>query len=553
MLVEAVQRLSLARDLPAIMAVVRQAARALCGADGVTVILREGDLCHYADDDAIAPLWKGQRFPMHACISGGVMLHGEPAVIEDIEADPRIPLDAYRLTFVRSLAMVPVRTEKPVAAIGAYWTTRHQPTAEEVARLQALAHSTAIAFTNLDLYQSLQATLRKAQREFAERRLAETALVQVSRDLERADLARTRFLAAASHDLRQPFQAMRLYQDMLAKRATDPMDRRLVAGLGAAMVAGEDLLKALLDVSCLDAGIVEPNRATFPLSAVLESVATDLTPEAMARRLGLRVRPGSAVIHSDPVLVRRIVRNLVDNAVRYTPEGGRVLLGCRQRGSHVLVQVWDTGSGIPDGMLEAVFEDFVQVGNPERDRAKGLGLGLGLARRMARLLGGTIAVRSRPGRGSVFTLVLDRTGAAPILPAACRAADRPDHRAHDPQTVLVIEDDHLQLSALTQLLEAWGFRVAPALTAEGAIDWLRGSPIAPELIITDLRLPGEADGIEAVARIGEAIGHPVPCIIVTGDTAPHRIQQASASGCRLIHKPYLPKALRQAITETIPA
>ncbi|TWB42558.1 signal transduction histidine kinase [Nitrospirillum pindoramense] len=554
-LIELVQALSFCRDMASVMALVRRAARTLSGADGVTIVLREGDLCHYVDEDAVGPLWKGRRFLLSTCISGWAMLNRQPAVIPDIYQDDRVPHDAYRPTFVKSLVMVPVRVDEPIAAIGAYWAAVRQPAPEEVALLQAVAHSTAVALTNVQLYESLDAALAESQAR--------------AEEAEKANRAKSVFLAAISHDLRQPLQTMRLYHTMLSERATlgaaitgvaTALDRKLIAGMGEALSSGEELLRALLDISVLDAGTVRVNPQRFSLENTLAGLVSAIRGDAEKAGVDIRLRPSAkagpqaalAEADTDPVLLKCILRNLLTNAVRYTPRGGRVLVSTRRRGDAMLVQVWDTGAGIAPDQLGAVFEDFVQLNNPERDRAKGLGLGLGIVRRMARLLGIPVTVRSLPGRGSVFSLVVPAVPAAVApggdsLVAFPRDSQRPAQRDCDPRTILAVEDDPLQRLALGAIIESWGYRVITAAGSDEAMVAIRGAGPLPGLVISDFRLPGQLNGVQLVARLGNELRRHLPGIIVTGDTDPARIQEASATGCTLIHKPYLPEVLRAAI------
>ena len=247
--------------------------------------------------------------------------------------------------------------------------------------------------TDISESRSIKEALERARAE------AETARAQA----EGANLAKSRFLAAASHDLRQPFQAMRLFQHLLMERLADPELRKIATKMDEAMAAGEELLKALLDVSTLEAGTVQPRLATVALGDMLRRLADEFEPQAAAKGLGFRVVPCAAATRSDPVLLERMVRNLLSNALRYT-ERGRILLGCRRQGDALWIEVWDTGVGIAADKLGVIFEDFVQLCNPERDRTRGLGLGLSVVERTARLLGHDVSVRSQPGRGSVFAL-----------------------------------------------------------------------------------------------------------------------------------------------------
>lgn len=383
-------QLSLARGLDDIMEVVRVGARRLTGADGVTFVLRDGDKCFYADEEAISPLWKGQRFPAITCISGWAMMNRVPAVIEDIFEDSRIPHEAYRLTFVKSLIMVPVRTEDPVAAIGAYWATKRKATGSEVELMQTIANAAAVAMTNVALLHSLQQRAADAER----------AQVQ----LERANQHKSRFLAACSHDLSQPFQAMRLFHAVLAGRVGES-ERVIIDRLGEAMSHGEDLLKALLDVSTIESGLTQIAPAAIPLQDVFDRVEIMFAGQAAARGLRLSITPTRLRIVSDPILLMRILSNLVANALKYT-QAGRVLLGVRRQGTRLSIQVWDSGEGIAPEHLDDIFDDFYQVANSERDKRHGIGLGLGIVRRLAEMLNHPVQVRSRLGEGSVFSVTV---------------------------------------------------------------------------------------------------------------------------------------------------
>ncbi|MGE5505042.1 MAG: ATP-binding protein [Actinomycetota bacterium] len=387
-------RLSMARGMDEIVDTVRTGVRGLTGADGVTFVLREGDICHYADEDAISPLWKGRRFPAEQCISGWAMIHRQPAVIEDIYKDPRIPHDAYRLTFVRSMVMVPVCMDDPIAAIGAYWATVRRPSEAEVAILQAAANAAAVAMTNVALMTQLRTVAAEA-----ERRAAELAALHRQK---------SRFLAACSHDLRQPFQAMRLYHTVLAERVA-PAQRAPLDGLGAAMAQGEELLHSLLEVSTIESGLSPVAPTDVALGDVFERLRVTHAGPAAEKGLRLSFVASGLTVRSDPVMLVRILGNLVANAIKYTHAGG-VVVGARRGGGHVTVQVWDTGIGIDAEHVDQVFEDFYQVGNPERDKRRGIGLGLSIVRRLAERLGHPVAVRSIPERGSVFSVTVPAAG-----------------------------------------------------------------------------------------------------------------------------------------------
>ncbi|WP_431857496.1 hybrid sensor histidine kinase/response regulator [Azospirillum sp.] len=376
-------------------------------------------------------------------------------------------------------------------------------------------------------------------------------LVAALAEKERAHQAKARFLSAANHDLRQPFQALRLFHHLLNERLKDPRDKAIADKMGDALDSGEKLLHALLEVATLDAGVVRPNIGAVSIDGVLEEVVAEFRPAAAAKGLELRVHACGCTVRSDPVLLTRMLHDLVGNAVAYTGEGG-ILIGCRRRGQWLRIEVWDTGAGIAAEHLDSIFEDFVQLGNPERDRSQGLGLGLAKVRRKAALLGHAVEVRSRPGRGSVFAVMVP-VAAPEAVAEAAPAPTGPETAAPAERLILVVEDDPVQRSGVQLLLEGWGHRVITAADGFSALERVRGAPRAPDVVVTDFRLPGPMTGVQVVTRVGEAVGHPVPGIILTGDTAPERIREAVATGCRLLHKPFSPELLRDALAAVEPA
>jgi signal transduction histidine kinase len=405
-----------------------------------------------------------------------------------------------------------------------------------------------------------QANVQLEQR-VEERTSALSALnVKLSRALEekeRANQAKGRFLSAANHDLRQPFQALRLFHHILMERLADTRDRSIAEKMGEALDAGEKLLHALLEVATLDAGVVRPQLADVPVSAVFEDLLVEFRGMAAEKGLVLRAMPTRMVIRTDRTLLTRMLGDLVRNAIRFT-EKGRVTIGCRHQGNRqgrwLRIEVWDTGTGIPPEQLDNIFEDFVQLGNPERDRRQGLGLGLAKVRRKAALLGHSVEVRSRQGRGSVFAISVPVVGTE-RLPTPAPVQDTEPVVAGD-RLILVVEDDPIQRDAVRLLLESWDYRVMAADEGENALALFAGTksqdsaatdvPV-PDLIVSDFRLPGRLTGVQTVARVGERLGRPVPGLILTGDTAPERIREAVATGCRLLHKPVSPEDLRDAI------
>lgn len=359
---------------------------------------------------------------------------------------------------------------------------------------------------------------------------------------EQANLAKSRFLAAASHDLRQPVHALSLFIGALRSREMDMAARDIVDHIDQSVAAMDDLFASLLDISKLDAGVVTPRIEPVAIQPLLERLHRDIIAEAAGKGVELTLVPCSALVESDPALLERIVRNLLSNAVRYTDEG-RIILGCRRKGDILSIEIWDTGSGIELANQDRIFEEFYQIANPERDRAKGLGLGLGLAivRRLAILLGATLSFQSDFGRGSVFRLAVRRLeGTASTI----------GHSAEVPITtsaahILVIDDEVQIQQAMTTLLGSWGFRVQTA----GALDELdlRPEHPIPALLICDYRLRGEENGVEVIRALRMKYAADIPAMLITGDTAPDRIAEAQASGFLLLHKPLANAKLRAAI------
>ncbi len=372
-------------------------------------------------------------------------------------------------------------------------------------------------------------------------KLAEQALREAKDDLENALTAKTRFLAAASHDLRQPVQALLCFAAVLESELRGHPSERVIGELQASLSGLTCLLESLLDVSKLDAGIVQPNLETIQLAPFLEQLAAEMRPSAEQKGLELRVRSLDAAVRSDPVLLGRILRNLVENAIRYTESGG-ILLGCRRRDGRIAIGVWDTGIGIADEQRRQIFEEFYQVGNTERDRRKGLGLGLAIVERLSRLLDHSVDVRSRLGRGSSFTITADLVEATPEPSAAL------EHIECKSGTVLVIDDDFLVAKATATLMQAWGFEAVAATSIRQALAALPDPPSClPCLILADYRLREGETGLDAIERICRHCQRDIPSIIITGDTAPERLREVERSGLTMLHKPVDPNQLRNAL------
>lgn len=368
----------------------------------------------------------------------------------------------------------------------------------------------------------------------------------VNRSLERAktaDAAKGMFLAAASHDLRQPVQSLFLLLGVLRSKLKDHPASKVAETAHEALEALRGLLDDLLDISRLEAGLVVPKQVPVPLQPLISRLACEAGIQAAAKNLRFHHLCRDKTVLSDPVLLERILRNLIDNAVRYTDSGG-VLLGCRAREGTVRIEVIDTGHGIPTDRMEQVFEEFTQLENPERDRRKGLGLGLAIVRRLSTLLGHRLDVRSRPGRGTCFALTL------PALPAVLPTVEPASLRQFHGR-VLVIDDESQVAQSLAIGLEQAGLTVLTAGSADDAVAQLSGSP--PDAILADLRLRGGQTGLDAVARIRAFLGEPIPAVLITGDTSPERLAMAEASGCTLLHKPVPLEKLLMVVGRVLPA
>lgn len=356
----------------------------------------------------------------------------------------------------------------------------------------------------------------------------------------RANDAKTRFLAAASHDLRQPIQATRLFLEVLDGQKLDSASRIALDRAIESHEASQKLLNVLLDISTLEAGAVQPEFSIFPVDEVLSDVVRDFKPAAEIKHMVLRQVTCRASVRSDRVLLTRIVRNLVANAIAHGG-GGKVLVGCRHRGEVLRIEVRDTGPGIPRDKIQAIFGDFYQISNQERNRERGFGLGLAIVSRMAMLLGHAVDVRSSPGRGSCFAVDVPLSMlAAPISASAPEAAEFP---APGDSLILVIEDDMLQVLGMEMLLEEWGYRVLTAPSPTAAVSALKQQNHMPALVISDYRLPGEFNGIQGVRHIRTTLNATLPALIVTGETDRECEREAAENGCGILKKPYLPQEL----------
>lgn len=369
---------------------------------------------------------------------------------------------------------------------------------------------------------------------------------------EEANAAKSRFLAAASHDLRQPVHALSLFVAAAQIQPINAETRSLLDHIDDSVRSLGRLFGGLLDISRLDAGVVEVNRVSFAVRPVIQNVWREFVAQAEEKGLQLRLHVADAVVHSDPLLFERIVRNVVANAVAYTTSGA-VLIGCRRRGGALRVEVWDTGWGIAPADQQQVFEEFYQVGNPERDRTKGVGLGLAIVKRLTTLLGHRLELRSSPGRGSCFAVEVPLADTSHVHPLAAQVESlAPVQRGSG--LILVLDDELTIQIAMKTLLESWGYDVLAAGSGNEMLEAIATVAETPRLIVCDYRLRDNETGTAVVERLRSEFNDDIPAMLITGDTAPDRIREAEASGLLLLHKPVPNGKLRAAIAHlTLPS
>ncbi|MBU3070612.1 hybrid sensor histidine kinase/response regulator [Aestuariicella sp. G3-2] len=361
-------------------------------------------------------------------------------------------------------------------------------------------------------------------------------------EAENASRAKTRFLASASHDLRQPIHALSLFGGALAKRPLDKQSREIADHMDIALQSLASRLDSLLDISKLDAGIVQANKAPFNLRLMVERLQDEFMPAARNKDLKVWLDcPSDAYVNTDEILLERIVRNLLANAIKYT-ETGRIELSVVNRDDNIELKIIDSGRGIPFEEQEHVFEEFYQLNNPERDHTKGLGLGLAIVKRLADLLGVSLSMDSMIGSGTSFTLGLPQSQVVPIASQAPAKL----HLSWDTLCALVIDDEQEVGLGMKALLESMGCKV---LLADGTLDALRQAKAErPDIVLADFRLRGEDNGILTIRSIRE-IYRDIPAILISGDTAPERLREAEDASIPLLHKPVLVDDLEVAIAE----
>ncbi len=390
-----------------------------------------------------------------------------------------------------------------------------------------------LRFENLDLIEQL-----RQQKEAA----------------EQANQAKSKFLAAASHDLRQPLHALSLFTALLDSENSQERQKDLIGKINRSQTALADLLNTLLDISKLDAGIVEATMCDFELDAMLERLIPEFEPETREKGLYLQYNPSHIVVRSDPALLEIILRNLLNNAIRYTDKGGITVQvqksDTTSQNSPIRIEVADTGIGIPLSRQHEIFQEFHQLANPERDRAKGLGLGLAIVRRVSELLKHDIELESRLGEGSTFFVILPEGNPEKIIATATE--DISSSQYDLPETVVMFIDDEEEIrDGMQETLREWGCKTIVAASGDDAVLQIQQRNLQPDVILADYRLRGGENGADAIHQVCDEIGRKVPALIITGDTAPERLREAGASGYTLLHKPLQPAQIRAFVRHAV--
>ncbi|MFM0283351.1 chemotaxis protein CheB [Paraburkholderia sediminicola] len=437
--------------------------------------------------------------------------------------------DDALLTDARTVLQSLVPIEREVESGGDVWFTRrilpYRTQDEEVA---------GVVITFTDITESKQSA---------------KALELVTRQAEQANASKSRFLAAASHDLRQPLQTLTLLQGLLEKTVTSDKAHALLGRLDETLGAMSGMLNTLLDINQIEAGTVRAEIVSFRIGDLLERLKQEFAYPAQAQGLALHVVPCNLTICSDPRLLEQMIRNLLSNALKYTMHG-KVLLGCRRREGSLSIEVWDSGVGIPKEDLQSVFQEYHQLDNPARERSRGLGLGLSIVQRLAGLLEHPLRVRSEPGRGSVFAIEVKLAPpGSPSQPEALpQGADpQPAEDLHRSGVILIVEDDPEVRDAMEMLLRDEGHHPVTAPDGVAALEWLAQETVRPDLVLADYNLPRGMDGLQMVAKVREKLHRELPAIILTGDISTETLRVVAQQNCEHLIKPVKFEDLAQVI------
>lgn len=392
--------------------------------------------------------------------------------------------------------------------------------------------------------------------DISERKRIRKALELAKLEAEQANRAKSRFLAAASHDLRQPLQTLTFVQGLLARTVESDKARKLVQRLDDTLHAMSGMLNALLDINQIEAGVIRADIVGFQLKDLFERLREEFSYHAQAKMLVLKVVDCDLLIHSDPRLLEQVLRNLLTNAIKYT-RSGKVLMGCRRRAGALSIEIWDTGIGIPDNELQTIFEEYHQLDNVARERSRGLGLGLAIVQRLVKLMGYKVHVRSKLGKGSVFAIEIvlpaePATAGMMPLPAASSGASAPV-AVRQTCAILVVEDDPDVRELLALLLEEEGHEVTTAFDGVAALELVSKGLLRPDLVIADYNLPNGMDGLQVAARLRSALNRPLPVVILTGDITTKTLAEIARNDCVHLNKPVKLKKMMSVIEALLSA
>lgn len=366
---------------------------------------------------------------------------------------------------------------------------------------------------------------------------------------EQANISKTKFLAAASHDIRQPIHAIGLFIGVLEEKSNTTEQKNIIYKIKKSSDALNSLLNSLLDISKLDAGIIQINSEAININHLFSTLKNEFTPHAKQKKLTLKFKKTNFWVYSDFQILQRIFRNIISNAIKYTNKGG-ILIGCRRHQGKILIAVYDTGIGIDKSDIGIIFDEFHQLHNPQRDRSDGLGLGLAIVKRMSELLKISLYINSRPAKGSTFGIII-----APIsapLSMQISAVPQSNKIQLDHKIILIIDDEEDIRSSLSSLLESWNCQVVSSASSQQALELLTTFKPKIDLILADYRLADNETGLETIKKINAFYANSaIPAIIITGDTAPERIKLTSSSGYKTLHKPVAPAKLKALIKEVL--
>lgn len=442
--------------------------------------------------------------------------------------------DSALLADARQVIRVPEPIEKEIKAeAGAWYSRRITPYRTQRGEIEGVV----VTFTDITDKHRFTDSLSAAKEE-----------------AQRATAAKSRFLAAASHDLRQPLQTLVFLQGLLEKTVEGEKAQNLVMRLGDTVNAMSGMLNALLDINQIEANAIRVELARFPINDLLVRVRDEFAYQAQSQGLELRMTPSKLFVESDPSLLEQMIRNLLSNALKYTTHG-KVLLGCRRRNGKLRIEVWDTGAGIPEDQFQEIFEEYRQLGNGGRDRSRGLGLGLSIVRRLGGLLGHKVDVRSQVGKGSVFSIEVKISSSesaplrAPEQRAPVRASVEPARRD---DVILVIEDNREVRELLELALREEGFCVASAADGEAALELASSGGIEPDVILADFNLPKGMNGVITVEKLRKRLGRDIPAVILTGDISIETLRDLDLQNWVRLNKPVNIKELTQTIRRLAP-